>query len=174
MIFAALWTGWIGWSRIRRKGFVRLPAWTGPVLVAGAVVLLVSSSVLPRALLGPSTPVSSTVAEGPRPRSTASIAFEEPTSGAVVRGDEVEVLIDLTGGRVVDTSTTELTPDTGHLHLSLDGALVSMTYGRVQVVDLRGATPGEHTLEAEFVAADHGPFDPRVTASATIDVERSG
>ena len=36
-----------------------------------------------------------------------------------------------------------------------------MTYGLVQLVDIRGLAPGEHTLEAEFVAADHGPFDPR-------------
>ena len=174
MIFAALWAGWIGWSRLRSKGFGRLPGWAGPVLLVGAAILLVSSSVLPRALLGPSATVSWTVAEGPRPASTASIAFREPADGDIVRDDEVEVLIDLTGGRVVDTSTTQLTPDTGHIHLSLDGALVSMTYGRVQIVDLRGATPGEHTLEAEFVAADHGPFDPRVTASATVDVERPG
>jgi hypothetical protein len=42
--------------------------------------------------------------------------------------------------------------------------MVSMTYGVVQLVDLTGVAPGPHLLRAEFVAADHGPFDPRVTA----------
>ena len=77
----------------------------------------------------------------------------------------------LDGGRIVDTASTTLTPDTGHIHLSLDGKLVSMTYGLVQLVDIRGLAPGEHTLEAEFVAADHGPFDPRVTARTTFTIE---
>jgi hypothetical protein len=174
MVFAALWAGWIGWSRIRRRGFGRLPGWAGPALVAMGAALLASSAFAPRALLGPTEPASPTVAAGPRPRSTASIDFREPTSGDVVRGDDVEVVMDLAGGRVVDTSSSELSPDAGHIHLSLDGALVSMTYGNVQIVDLRGAPPGAHTLEAEFVAADHGPFDPRVTASITFDLERSG
>ena len=76
----------------------------------------------------------------------------------------------LDGGRIVDAASTTLTPDTGHIHLSLDGRLVSMTYGLVQLVDIRGLAPGEHTLEAEFVAADHGPFDPRVTARTTFTI----
>ena len=71
----------------------------------------------------------------------------------------------LTGGHIIETATTNLTPDTGHIHLSIDGTLVSMTYGLVQVVPIQNLPPGKHTLEAEFVAADHGPFDPRVTSS---------
>ena len=74
----------------------------------------------------------------------------------------------LTGGRIVASASTTLTPDTGHIHLSLDGKLISMTYGLVQVVDLSGTATREHTLQAEFVAADHGPFDPRVTAAVTF------
>jgi hypothetical protein len=38
----------------------------------------------------------------------------------------------------------------------------------VQVFSLQGVSPGRHTLQAEFVAADHGPFDPRVTAAVTF------
>jgi len=30
------------------------------------------------------------------------------------------------------------------------------------------APPGVHTLEAEFVAVDHAPFQPRVRASVTF------
>jgi hypothetical protein len=41
----------------------------------------------------------------------------------------------------------------------------------VQVVDLRDVSPGPHTLQAEFVAADHAPFDPRVTAAVRFETE---
>jgi hypothetical protein len=37
-------------------------------------------------------------------------------------------------------------------------------------VDARGLSPGDHTLEAEFVAADHGPFDPRVVVHTTFTI----
>jgi len=30
--------------------------------------------------------------------------------------------------------------------------------------------PGRHLLQAEFVAADHGPFDPRVRTSVAFQV----
>ena len=83
---------------------------------------------------------------------------------------QLDVVMTLDGGTIVDAASTTLTPDTGHIHLSLDGTLVSMTYGLVQLVDIRGLSPGEHTLEAEFVAADHGPFDPRVTARTTFTI----
>jgi hypothetical protein len=104
--------------------------------------------------------------------STAPLAIDEPSAGQPVPATEArfEVIMTLDGGTIVDTASTTLTPDTGHIHLSLDGALVSMTYGLVQLVDIRGLSPGEHTLEAEFVAADHGPFDPRVTARTTFTI----
>jgi hypothetical protein len=141
-------------------------------LLAVGVAFFVASAIVPRALLGPTATVSPPAPTRPRPASTASIAFRQPTDGQTVRGDEVAIIIGLRGGHIVDTTTTDLAPDAGHIHLSLDGALVSMTFGTVQVVDLRSASPGAHVLEAEFVAADHGPFDPRVTASVSFDVER--
>ena len=98
----------------------------------------------------------------------AEPAFAEPAAGQTISGAQLEVVMTLDGGHIVDAAITTLTPDTGHIHLSLDGKLVSMTYGLVQVVDARGLSPGDHTLEAEFVAADHGPFQPRVTASVTF------
>jgi hypothetical protein len=174
MIFTGVWIGWIGWSRLRGTGFPRLPAAAGIALLVLATGVVVASAFVPRAVLGPSaSPTASTTASGPRPSSTATLSFVQPSPGAVVTGDELEVVLDLEGGRIVDTSTTQLTPDTGHIHISMDGTLVSMTYGTVQVVDLRDVAPGTHTLRAEFVAADHGPFDPRVTTSVAFEKESS-
>jgi hypothetical protein len=174
IVFAALWTAWIGWSRLRRTGFPRLPTWAGPALLAAGAGLLVASAIVPRALFGP-TPAGEAAAPaapaGPRPASTATLAIASPTDGEVVEGDQLEVVLDLEGGRVVDAAMTEVTADEGHIHLTVDGEVVSMTYGTVQVVDVRSLTPGEHTLEAEFVAADHAPFSPRTIERVTFVTE---
>lgn len=172
LLFGALWVGWVGWSRQKGKGFPRLPAWAGPGLLAVAAALAVSAAIVPRAIF-PSSPATGTSASdpGPRPSSTAALGFAAPTDGQTVSGDEVEVVLDLQGGRIVEGTSTDLAPDTGHVHLVLDGELVSMTYGLVQVVDLRDVGPGSHTLQAEYVAADHAPFDPRVTAVVRFETE---
>ena len=73
----------------------------------------------------------------------------------------------LKGGKIVPTTSTTLTPDTGHLHLYIDDRLISMAYGgaRGSRCRSRDLEAGPHVLRVEFVAADHGPFDPRVEAS---------
>jgi hypothetical protein len=167
MVFVALWVGWTGWSRIKGAGFPRLPRSAAVGLLGVAAAILVASAIVPRALLGPNASPSA-AASGPRPSSTATIVLRSPTPGQEVDGDQLEVLLALTGGTVSDATTTAVTPNVGHIHVSLDGQVVSMTYGTVQVIDLRAVPAGRHTLEAEFVAADHAPFDPRVVASVTF------
>jgi hypothetical protein len=175
MAFAALWIGWVGWSRLRGTGFSRLPSIAGPGLIAAAVAIIVASAFVPQALFGPTRPSEPPASgAGPRIASTATLAFEEPTEGVIVEGDELHVVLDLQGGTVVEETSSDVRPDTGHIHLAVDGALVSMTYGTVQVVDLRAFGPGEHRLEAEYVAADHLPFDPRVIAEVGFDAQGTG
>ena len=174
LILAGVWTGWVAVSRIRGRGFPRLPepaAWAGVTL---AIVLMAAAAIVPaRIFPATSAPGGAVERADARPRSTASIAIVEPAPGASASEPDLEVVLRLEGGRVVDTTSTTLAPDTGHVHLAVDGAVVSMTYGLVQSVSLRSLPPGEHVLQAEFVAADHGPFSPRVTVSTTFVKEGS-
>lgn len=104
---------------------------------------------------GPSAPAAS----GNRPASRAVIAIVKPTSGETVAGTSVHVVLSLTGAQIVSATTTNIRPDQGHVHLYVDNVLVSMNYGLEQDLPVH---PGTYVLKAEFVAADHAPFSPRV------------
>ena len=166
LLFAGIWVAWIGWSRLRGTGFERMPRWGGWVRSGSPSHSPSRRRRFHARSIGP-TPTSATV--GPRPASTVSLRFLAPQDGSVASGDELTVRLDLTGGTITSVTSTTVTPDTGHVHLSLDGTLVSMVGGVLQVVNLRGVPPGTHTLTATFVAADHLPFDPQVTAEVTFE-----
>lgn len=127
-----------------------------------AVVLLFWTGCSGRA--GTATSGSATQA---RPRSTATLAIIVPAPGAVISGTTLHVRLRLGGAEIVPQTSTNLSPDKGHIHLSLDGQVVSMAYGVEQDVT---ATPGLHLLQAEFVATDHFPFNPRVISTVTFTV----
>jgi hypothetical protein len=103
-----------------------------------------------------------------RPTTSAHLRVLSPLPGAVIRGDpaSVAVRLGLTGGRIVPVTSLHLIENAGHIHLYLDGTLVSMT-GLEGVVTV---PPGLHRLRAEFVAVDHGPFHPRIIAAVTFRV----
>ena len=100
-----------------------------------------------------------------RPSSPAKVAILSPTAGATVHGATVHIVLSLTGARIVKQTTTNIRPDEGHVHLYVDGVLVSMNYGLEQDLPLQ---PGTFVLKAEFVASDHAPFNPRVWSQQTI------
>jgi hypothetical protein len=139
-------------------------------LIGLAVALALAAGLVPQMIYGPSGKPKMPAASGARPHSSATIAIAQPAPGQQASGDQLEVMMTLTGGQITDAATTRLTPDSGHIHLSVDGRMVSMTYGLVQIVPLNGLAPGIHTLLAEFVAADHGPFAPPVQASLTFQM----
>lgn len=102
-----------------------------------------------------------------RPRSTATLVFVAPAPGAVISGTTLRVRLRLAGAEIVPQTSTNLSPDKGHIHLILDGQVVSMAYGVEQDVPV---TPGPHILQAEFVATDHFPFNPRIISTVTFTV----
>ena len=112
-------------------------------------------------------PAAAPAVNQPRPRSTATLQILEPLPGSILAG-KVRVRLALSGGRIIQETTTRLAPDEGHIHLLVDGQIVSMTYGLDQEVEV---AKGAHLLQAEYVANDHFPFNPRVIVVSTIVVQ---
>lgn len=113
----------------------------------------------------PPTPTVST----DRPASTAKLAIVSPKNGQVVNGTTVQMKVSLKDATIVQSTTTDIVPDEGHLHVILDDQLISMTGETTQL--LANLTPGQHLLKVEFVANDHAPFDPRVITAAAFEVQ---
>jgi hypothetical protein len=103
-----------------------------------------------------------------RPSSPAKLTIETPRQGQTVKQARPELVLALDGGKVVNQTTTRVQGDEGHIHLYVDGKLVTMNYGLRQ--RLPRLPPGQHVVQAEFVAADHAPFDPRVLTQAAFQV----
>lgn len=137
--------------------------------LAGATVVLAACS-LP--LFGqPPTPSPSPT---PRPSSTGNLTVAQPAPNTVVTTTTLHVEFHLTGAHIVDVTTKNITPDTGHIHLTIDGRLISMNYQLSQDVSMQPFAPGPHVLQGEFVAADHIPFNPRVIARVIIEYQPPG
>jgi hypothetical protein len=114
---------------------------------------------------------SSSGAGAARPTTPARLQIVAPTPNETT-GPNVTVKLDLIGAKIVPQTTGPLRPDEGHIHVSLDGKLVSMAYGTEQ--DLPNLAPGPHSLQAEFVATDHAPFANRVLAAVLFNVGVQG
>ena len=107
---------------------------------------------------------------GPRPTSPAKVEIVQPTASTTLSGTTVHVVLKLTGATIVSQASTDIRPDQGHLHLYVNNVLVSMNYGLEQDIPVQ---PGTIDLKAEFVAADHAPFAPRVWAPDVIFTVKS-
>jgi hypothetical protein len=102
-----------------------------------------------------------------RPRTNAQLQIVTPTANAVT-GPNLNLQFNLEGATVAPPATLKLAPNQGHIHVSVDGKLISMSYGLNQPVT--NLTSGTHTLQAEFVANDHQPFSNRVLAAVVFSV----
>jgi hypothetical protein len=104
-----------------------------------------------------------------RPSSPAKIAIVSPKDGAVIHGTSLQLVVSLKGAHIVKPTTTHIVPTQGHIHVFLDNKIISMTYGLTQTVG--GLTPGTHVLQAEFVASDHLPWNPRIISAVSFAVK---
>jgi hypothetical protein len=113
----------------------------------------------------PSPAASATPDLATRPSSPGVLQITSPAPNAVVHGSTVHVAVSLQNATVVQATTTQITPTEGHVHLYLDNQLIYMAYSLQQDVPVK---PGVYSLKAEFVAADHFPFNPRVYSEAVV------
>ena len=136
-------------------------------ILAGALALV---AVVTVACSGSGGDKGGAAAPSPRPSTPAQLEIVTPTNGQVVKGPTVPLKISLTGAKVVQPSTTNISPTKGHLHVSLDGQLVSMNFSLHQ--PLQNVSTGTHTLRVEFVASDHQPFNPRLFKEVAFTVKK--
>jgi hypothetical protein len=122
-------------------------------------VALLASGCIGGSSPSPNPSVASPATTGARPSSPAVVAIVQPANGASLTGTTVHIVISLQGAQIVSTTTTNIRPDQGHIHLYVDNVLVSMNYGLEQDVPVHAGT---YVVKAEFVASDHAPFNPRV------------
>jgi hypothetical protein len=133
-------------------------------MIVVAVVLAACTSSGSGADPGSTTPATT----GPRPASPAVVKILEPKNGAAEPASGATLQVSLTGAKLTSVTSQDISPTEGHLHVSVDDRLISMTSGLTQT--LPDLTPGRHTIRVEFVAADHLPFDPRVVTEAFFEV----
>ena len=119
---------------------------------------------------GGKTPASpgTQATSGARPSSSAKVKIVSPAIGATITGPTVHLKVGLSGAKIVSFTSTNLKPNEGHLHVLLDGRLISMTLGLEQ--DIPNVVAGSHIVRVEFVASDHAPFAPRVVQESTFEV----
>ena len=88
-----------------------------------------------------------------------SISIIAPDDGAAIEADQpVEVRFELTGATVTSEGA-------GHVHVMVDGEVESMVSSMTAEITM---VEGEHVIMAEYVDADHKPFDPPVTDSIEV------
>ena len=104
-----------------------------------------------------------------RPSSTAKLMILLPKDGDTQAAPSVKLRVQLTEAKIVDFTSSSLKPNEGHLHVLLDGRLISMTLGLEQ--EIPDVVAGSHVIRVEFVASDHAPFAPRVVQEVTFEVK---
>jgi hypothetical protein len=118
---------------------------------------------------GSGSPPTTQQSVASRPSSPAKIRILSPRNGEVIHGHTLSVHLSLKNARIVKPTTTKINPRKGHIHVLLDGSIVSMNYGLKDKISK--LSPGTHTLRVEFVASDHLPFDPRVFQEVAFEVK---
>lgn len=98
----------------------------------------------------------------------AAITIESPAAGDTVpANDPLQLTVDLQGGRLTAENASD-DPRDGHLHVYVDGELISMPTTATPEVELE---PGLHEITVEFTQADHRSFEPRILDTVEVTAE---
>lgn len=101
----------------------------------------------------------------------AEVVIVDPSDGGTIAAGETLTLeIRIDGGSLTTENTTD-EPDAGHLHIYVDGKLVSMPSVATPKIDGEDLPAGEHEIIVEFTQADHRPWDPPVQTAITVTAE---
>jgi hypothetical protein len=103
-----------------------------------------------------------------QPTTDAHLTIISPTPNEVT-GPNLTLKFSVTGATISQPDVFKIVPNEGHIHVSLDGKLVQMAYQAT--TEVAGLAPGEHTLQAEFVANNHLPFANPVLAVVIFTVK---
>ena len=130
----------------------------------------VAAATLATVLLVASCGSSKATGTSGRPSTSARLQILEPTANAKT-GPDVVLKLQLTGAQIAPPEQVKgkLSGNKGHVHVSVDGTVVSMNYGLS--APLPHLAPGQHTVQAEFVAIDHASFRNRVVTAVLFDVQ---
>ena len=143
-----------------RKGGSRAFQIGGGVLgLLGVALLLVGPTVV-RAVEGAGC--------NGRPSTTATLNVHSPVQGGVFTTTKVPVEVSVTGGSIASAETNQIEADSGHIHISVDGALQAMVGAERQEIEVPA---GPHTVSVEYSAGDHGPFCEPVIVTRQIEVK---
>ncbi len=109
---------------------------------------------------------------GPLPTTRTRLEVITPIDGQVIPSPEVRVAL-----RLLEPSgkawipTPDLSPARGHIHVAVDGRILSMLWQPSFVIPV---SRGSHAVTVEYVASDHRPFAPRVLVTRRITVRPPG
>jgi len=120
-------------------------------------------------------------AEAPMPSGPHGVSFVSPQNGDTIRGGPVQVVLEVSGLRIVEAGIMD--PNTGHHHLYLDAELTplesAIPAGVAGITHLglaqteyvfEGIAPGEHRLIAVVGDGAHVPLSPPVADTVTFTV----
>jgi hypothetical protein len=102
-----------------------------------------------------------------RPPSDARVEILSPANDEDLESGTVQLRVRLEGGEIASLASTTNRPGEGHIHISIDGRLESMSGESEQTLEV---APGNHEVEVEYVANDHASFCTRVVDRARFTV----
>ena len=96
----------------------------------------------------------------------AKVSFSSPKDGETVPANvPISIAVNLEGGELATSSSDA----GGHLHIFVDGSVISMPSTLATEVELE---PGEHELRVEYVDLQHASYDPPVEETITVTAEK--